>query len=148
MSITKKEIRNIDVRDMEIDVREIISSNDKASKESLDEIDSIYKRHLKSIQCTGEPDNLKEIRELVHSWDFRRVVLRKQYFINGKKYVKTSRSIYYHTDCFVFYVDEYIKNGDWIREAYGDININEKILIIDIDTDEEYGKGVIYEFWR
>jgi hypothetical protein len=51
-------------------------------------------------------------------------------------------------DCFVFYVDEYIKNGDWIREAYGDININEKILIIDIDTDEEYGKGVIYEFWR
>jgi hypothetical protein len=60
--------------------------------------------------------------------------------------VKTSRSIYYHTDCFVFYVDEYIKNGDWIREAYGDININEKILIIDIDTDEEYGKGLIYEF--
>jgi hypothetical protein len=45
-------------------------------------------------------------------------------------------------------VNEYIKNGDWIREAYGDININEKILIIDIDTDEEYGKGEIYEFWR
>jgi hypothetical protein len=56
MCLTKKEIRNIDVMDMEIDVREIISSKDKESKEFLDEIDSIHKRYLKSIQCTGEPD--------------------------------------------------------------------------------------------
>jgi hypothetical protein len=42
--MTKKEIRNIDVRDMEIEVREIISSKDKASKEFLDEKQRIWKK--------------------------------------------------------------------------------------------------------
>jgi hypothetical protein len=41
------------------------------------EVDSLHKTKLRFVRYTGEPENIKEIEDLVSSWDFKYIVRRE-----------------------------------------------------------------------
>jgi DNA helicase IV len=62
---------------MEKEIKEIVSLLDKTdliTERPFNEIKLLHKKNLRSVQCTGTPENVKEIDELVSSWDFKRVL--------------------------------------------------------------------------
>ena len=138
MSMTKKEKRNIEVSGMEKEIKEIVSllyKTDLITERPFNEIKLLHEKNLRSVQCTGTPENIKEIDELVSSWDFKRVLCKKHHFKNMEEYRVSYEDIWCPPDSSDFYVHQYIQNGDYIREEYISIQSLEKVLIIDINRN-------------
>jgi hypothetical protein len=120
-STIKKEKRNAEVKAMELEVQSILSSAMGTTlKEVYDEVDLLHKKHLKSIRYTGTPENIKEIEDLVSSWDFE-YISRRSFEFDYPSYTicRPARENIGYSDVSIF---DYIEINDYVFEAYDSTN--------------------------
>jgi hypothetical protein len=130
MSEMKKK-RNAEVKDMEDEVHIILSSKTGTSIEDIcDKVDLLHKTKLRFARHTGEPENIKEVEDLVSSWDFKYIV-RRETGLYGSTF-RTVCSPSYDFDSDTFKIFKYIKIGDYVKEAYESMGTTDKILLIDV----------------
>ena len=106
---------------MELKVQSILSSAMGTTlKEVYDEVDLLHKKHLKSIRYTGEPENIKEIEDLVSSWDFK-YISRRSFKFDFPFYetCRPTRENIGYSDVSIF---DYIEINDYVFEAYDSTN--------------------------
>jgi hypothetical protein len=124
-----KEKRNAEVKYMENEVHIILSSKTGTSIEGMcHEVDSLHKTKLRFVRYTGEPENIKEIEDLVSSWDFKYIV-RRETGLYGSTF-RTVCSPSYDFDSDTFKIFNYINTGDYVKEAYESMGTTDKILLI------------------
>jgi hypothetical protein len=87
-------------------------SSDKTFVEMNDEIVLLQRKHLKSIKYTGTPENIKEIDELVSSWDYKEVVCKRQ----SRDSVPSFNHLFYKKSNFS--PISYIEYNDSVEEWY------------------------------
>jgi hypothetical protein len=124
-----KEKRNAEVRAMEDEVHIILSSKTGTSIEDIcDKVDLLHKTKLRFVKYTGTPENIKEIEDLVSSWDFEYIVRRETGW-RGSTFDTVCNSSY-DFDSDIFKIFDYIKIGDYVYEAYDSMGTKNKIILI------------------
>ena len=116
-----KEKRNAEVKAMELKVQSILSSKTGTTlKEVYDEIDLLHKKHLKSVKYTGTPESIKEVEDLVYSWDFE-YISRRSFEFDYPSYTicRPTRENIGYSDVSIF---DCIKINDYVFEAYDSTN--------------------------
>ena len=129
MSTIKKEKRNVEVRAMELEVQSILSSTrgTRTLKDMRDEIDLLHKEHLKSVKYTGTPESIKEVEDLVSSWDFK-YITRRNFELPDPSY--TIGRINYADKYHGLSIFDCIEINDYVSEAYEYMSAVDKIIII------------------
>ena len=131
MSINRKEKRNKEVKAMEDECRFMINSSGKEIQDMCAEVYKLHRKHLKSIKYTGTPENIKEIEDLVSSWDYCEVTYKKKsrytidYFSN------------LNCDPSTFSPFDYIKINDYVEEWYASEASDKKVLLLVIHPDNQ-----------
>ena len=129
-STIKKEKRNAEVKDMELKVQSILSSTGgtRTVEDICDEVDLLHKKHLKSVKYTGTPESIKEVEDLVSSWDFE-YISRRSFEFDYPSYTicRPTRENIGYSDVSIF---DYIEINDYVFEAYDSMSTVDKILII------------------
>ena len=124
-----KEKRNAEVKAMEDEVHIILSSKTGISIEDIcDKVDLLHKKKLRFVKYTGEPKNIKEVDDLVSSWDFKYIVRRETGWYGSTFHTVCSPSYDFDSDTFKIF--DYIKIGDYVYEAYDSMDTKDKILLI------------------
>ena len=133
MSFGDKEKRNKEVKAMEVKAIDLLSTfyrTDKTIEDVCAEVHLLHKKHLKRVKYTGTPENTKEIEDLASSWDFCRV-LYKRHRDSG---VSFDHITYNHS---TFSPLNYININDYVEESYESEATKEKVLILEINPNNQ-----------